>query len=107
MCASWSQKPVLWKRGTSTSVRSLPLVPRVRAYAAAAATSAPCEISAPFEMPVLPEVKLMSAGAPGVISIGSRACGAARQIDLGPGSSLSMIRRREASASDPIASEHC
>jgi hypothetical protein len=72
-----------------------------------APAGAACEISAPFEVPVLPEVKLMSAGAPGVISIGSRAAGAACQIELGPGSPLSMIRRREASASDPIASEHC
>ena len=27
MCASWSQKPVLWKSGTIASVRSSSLVP--------------------------------------------------------------------------------
>jgi len=63
MWPNWSMKPVLWNIGTTTSVESSPLVRNTRTNAHDAAASAFWVSVAPLGLPVVPDVKLMRAGA--------------------------------------------
>ena len=99
MCASWSQKPVLWKSGTITSVRSSSFVPIAQTYAVAADTSPSWVMTAPFGRPVLPEVKLISAWLEGVTAALTAPAERPAQTDSSPdsrpvsGSSVEPARR--------------
>ena len=64
MWATWSTKPVLWNRGTMTSVPSPASVSSGDTKDPALRASAAWDISAPFGSPVVPDVKAMRAERP-------------------------------------------